>query len=196
MSKKLQIRNSFAGGELPAETVIRNFRTTAEHGKAMDYRAAAEITQTFFATTGLHEISGTAGTRASSPQETAGGQDGRAPAEDDEAAMLRQWLKLSEAEAGLKRELKTAESALDAKAYALYPKLSAAEVRMLVVDDKWLAALDAAVHGEMDRISQALTQRVKELAERYDTPLPQMTGRVAELEAKVNTHLKKMGFEP
>ena len=39
-----------------------------------------------------------------------------------------------------------------------------------MVDDKWLAALDAAVHGEMDRISQALTRRVKELAERYETP--------------------------
>ena len=41
------------------------------------------------------------------------------------------------------------------------------------MDDKWLAALDAAIHGEMDRISQALTQRVKELAERYETPMPQ-----------------------
>ena len=38
------------------------------------------------------------------------------------------------------------------------------------MDDKWLAALDAAIHREMDRISQALTQRVKELAERYETP--------------------------
>ncbi len=51
-----------------------------------------------------------------------------------------------------------------------------------------------AIHGEMDRISQALTQRVKELAERYETPLPQMVDRVAELEAKVNRHLKRMGF--
>jgi type I restriction enzyme M protein len=41
------------------------------------------------------------------------------------------------------------------------------------VDDKWLATLDTAIHGEMDRISQALTQRVKELAERYETPMPQ-----------------------
>src|SRR4030042_237421 len=65
---------------------------------------------------------------------------------------------------------------------------------MLVVDDKWLAALDATIHGEMDRVSQALTQRVKELAERYETPLPQMGSRAAELEAKVNRHLEKMGF--
>lgn len=46
----------------------------------------------------------------------------------------------------------------------------------------------------MDRISQALTQRVKELADRYETPMPQMASRVAELEAKVNQHLEKMGF--
>ena len=46
----------------------------------------------------------------------------------------------------------------------------------------------------MDRISQALTQRVKELAERYETPLPQMVGHVAELEVNVNHHLERMGF--
>ena len=46
----------------------------------------------------------------------------------------------------------------------------------------------------MDRISQALTQRVKELAERYETPLPQHANRVADLEQKVNRHLAKMGF--
>jgi type I restriction enzyme M protein len=65
---------------------------------------------------------------------------------------------------------------------------------LLKVADKWLAALDAAIHGEMDRISQALTQRVKELAERYEMPLPKMATRVAELEAKVNHHLERMGF--
>jgi type I restriction enzyme M protein len=37
-------------------------------------------------------------------------------------------------------------------------------------------------------------QRVKELAERYETPMPQLTERVAELEAKVNRHLERMGF--
>ena len=46
----------------------------------------------------------------------------------------------------------------------------------------------------MDRISQSLTQRVKELAERYETPLPQLSERVAELEEKVNGHLARMGF--
>jgi type I restriction enzyme M protein len=112
----------------------------------------------------------------------------------DEAAVLSDWLKLNDQESDLKQRLKDAEAALDAKAYAKYPKLAESEIKSLVVDDKWLAALDAAIHGEMDRVSQQLTQRVKELAVRYETPLPRATSRVAELEAKVNRHLEKMGF--
>ena len=112
----------------------------------------------------------------------------------DEVTVLKDWLKLNSDEADLKKRLKDAEAALDAQAYAKYPKLTEAEIKQLVVDDKWLAALDAAIHGEMDRVSQQLTQRVKELAERYETPMPQMVSRVADLEAKVNGHLKTMGF--
>ena len=112
----------------------------------------------------------------------------------DEKAVLNQWLALSAEEARLKKAVKEAEVALDSLAYAQYPKLNENEVRALVVDDKWLSALDRAVHGEMDRVSQRLAQRVKELAERYEATLPQLTERVAELEAKVNAHLAKMGF--
>jgi len=54
--------------------------------------------------------------------------------------------------------------------------------------------VDAAIHGEMNRINQALTQRVKELTERYESSMPQQVSRVAELEAKVNRHLERMGF--
>src|SRR2546426_2702327 len=113
---------------------------------------------------------------------------------EDEAAALTGWLKLNNEEADLKKRLKEVEAALDAKAYAKYRKLTEAEIKTLVVDDKWLAALDAAIHGEMGRVSQELTQRVKELAERYETPLPQMVSRVAELETKVSGHLATMGF--
>jgi type I restriction enzyme M protein len=112
----------------------------------------------------------------------------------EEAAVLSAWLKLCNQETDLKRVLKDADAALDAKAYAKYPTLTEAEIQTLGVDDKWLAALDAAIHGEMDRISQALTQRVKELAERYEAPLPQQVRMVTELEQAVNRHLEKMGF--
>jgi type I restriction enzyme M protein len=112
----------------------------------------------------------------------------------DEAALLSDWLKLDTEKAGQKKRLKEAEAALDIQAYARYPTITEAEIKTLVVDDKWLAALDAAIHGEMDSVSQQLTQRVKELAERYEAPLPEMVGCVADLEAKVSRHLEKMGF--
>jgi type I restriction enzyme M protein len=112
----------------------------------------------------------------------------------DEAGVLNDWLKSNGEEADLKKRLKEAEATLDAEAYARYPKLTESEIKALVVDAKWLTALDASIHGEMDRVSQQLTQRVKELAERYETPLPQMASRVAELEAKVNRYLHTMGF--
>ena len=112
----------------------------------------------------------------------------------DELAVLETWLKLSNEEAELKRRLKECEAELDAKAYVHYPKLTEAEIKTLVVDDKWLAALETVVHGEMDRASQNLTQRVKELSERYETPLPQMNARVTQIEEKVHRHLERMGF--
>ena len=112
----------------------------------------------------------------------------------DETAVLNDWLTLYKEQASVKKRLKEAETTLDAKAYTRYPKLTDSEIKTLVVDDKWLASLDSAIHSEMDRISHQLTQRVMELAERYDSPMPQMVGRVAELEAKVNCHLEKMGF--
>lgn len=113
----------------------------------------------------------------------------------EERKVLEKYLELCNQQAELKRTLKEAEEKLDALALAKYPMLTEAEIKTLVVDDKWLAALDAAIHGEMDRISQALTQRVKELAERYETPLPQQASRVADLELKVSRHLERMGFK-
>lgn len=111
-----------------------------------------------------------------------------------EIETLDKWLELTNREAELKKELKDAEADLDAKAYTQYPKLTEADVKTLVVEDKWLAALENAITAETQNIASRLTQRVKELSERYETPMPQLTARVDELEAKVNQHLEKMGF--
>ena len=112
----------------------------------------------------------------------------------DEAAALNDWLKLNAEEADLKKRFKESEAWLDAQAYALYPKLTESEIKTLVVDDKWLASLDVVIRSEIDRVSQNFTRRVKDLAERYEIPLPQMLGCVADLEDKVNGHLDRMGF--
>jgi len=77
---------------------------------------------------------------------------------------------------------------------AQYSKLSEEEVKTLVVDDKWMARLDADIQTELDRITQALTGRIRQLAERYAQPLPALTNEVEILSAKVEEHLKMMGF--
>jgi len=111
----------------------------------------------------------------------------------DERAVLQQWQQLSAREAALKKTVKTLEGELDQQAYERYASLGEAEVKTLVVQDKWLAHLQAKVQQELERISQTLAQRIRELAERYDTPLPKLEDDVAALSAKVEAHLKKMG---
>ncbi len=64
-----------------------------------------------------------------------------------EADALQAWFDLNNEEADLKKRLKEAEANLDAKACAHYPKLTEAEIKTLVVDDKWLAALDRDIHA-------------------------------------------------
>jgi type I restriction enzyme M protein len=111
-----------------------------------------------------------------------------------EIEVLEEWLSCNTKEGDLKKQVKDIESALDAKALAQYSKLSETDVKSLVVDDKWLATIDTDIHGEMDRISQTLTQRVKELAERYDKPLPVLAEQADAMESKVRAHLERMGF--
>ena len=63
-----------------------------------------------------------------------------------------------------------------------------------MVDAKWLAALEAAIQDELDRISQTLTGRVGELAERYAAPLPEIVAEADALSERVAGHLERMGF--
>jgi type I restriction enzyme M protein len=112
----------------------------------------------------------------------------------DELAVLKQWLKLSEQESKLKKTVRELDARLDQQAHDHYAKLSVEEIKTLVVDDKWLARLAADLQGELDRVGQTLTARIRELAERYATPLPQLTEEVETLAARVEEHLKKMGF--
>ena len=111
----------------------------------------------------------------------------------DEAAVLVRWLELSDRETALKRAVKEQDAALDTRAYEKYPTLTEGEIKTLLIDDKWMASLFAAVQGELDRVSRTLTGRIRELAERYATPLPTLVDEVAMLSARVDEHLKRMG---
>lgn len=112
----------------------------------------------------------------------------------DERKQLNAYLALIEQESIASKKVKDAQKLLDTKVTAQYAKLSTDEIKTLVVEDKWLTTLAADVQTELDRVSQALTGRIKQLAERYTEPLPQLASEVAALNAKVEAHLQKMGF--
>ena len=116
------------------------------------------------------------------------------PDDADEQAVLATYLNLLDQESEVAKQMREAQKALDAQVRAKYAVLSEDEIKSLVVDDKWLASLTAAVQTELDRVSQALTGRVKDLADRYAAPLSTLTEEVDALSDKVDAHLRKMGF--
>ncbi len=111
----------------------------------------------------------------------------------DEHKLLTDYLALSEQEATASAALKAAQESLMDAVLQQYARLTEDDIKTLVVDDKWLASIKAAVQGELDRVSQTLTGRIRQLSERYATPLPQLTDEVATLARRVDEHLKKMG---
>lgn len=116
------------------------------------------------------------------------------PETGEEEAALRECLARIEAEAAAAKAVKEAQAELDAQVLAMYPKLSEMEIKVLVVEDKWMAALRKAVEEEVRRLTQALASRLRELEDRYAESLPQIKHDVESLSAKVEAHLRQMGL--
>ncbi|MBV6519499.1 MAG: type I restriction-modification system subunit M [Candidatus Brocadia sp.] len=112
----------------------------------------------------------------------------------EELKILKVYVKLAEQEAEESKKIRDAQAALEKKVFDKYKTLTEAEKKILIIEDKWMAALERDIKTEMERISQRLTGRIKELAERYEAPLPAITAEVDALEKKVHGHLKKMGL--
>ena len=112
----------------------------------------------------------------------------------EEIKVLQDYLKLAERESEAIRKIKEAQDTLEKKVLGKYKAITEDEIKTLVVEDKWMATLENDVKTDMERISQRLTGRIKELAERYAMPLPSLTAEVDALEKKVHLHLNKMGF--
>jgi type I restriction enzyme M protein len=112
----------------------------------------------------------------------------------EERSLLKRCLDLFDREAEAKRAVKDAQTALDLAIFAQYPKLTTDEVKSLVVDDKWQAALERSIQAEIERMTQQLAGRVRVLEERYAEPLPQLLREVEALAGRVDEHLKRMGL--
>ncbi|WP_418358876.1 type I restriction-modification system subunit M [Shewanella basaltis] len=115
--------------------------------------------------------------------------------DSEELKALKQATKLFTSDGNAKKAVKEAQELLDLAVFNQYPKLTIDEIKTLIVDDKWLATLQANIIAEIERVTQQMANRVKELEERYSTPLPTLTKSVDTLSEKVASHLKAMGLE-
>ena len=115
------------------------------------------------------------------------------PESKEESEVFTKCLALIEADTKSNKAVKEVQAALDEQTLARYATLTEAEIKSMVVEDKWFASIDSAIKGEVQRITQQLAGRVKELEERYAFPLSELELEVAAYSAKVEGHLKKMG---
>ncbi|NCB72263.1 MAG: type I restriction-modification system subunit M [Clostridia bacterium] len=117
---------------------------------------------------------------------------------DDENAeafdLLTEYLELLEKEPSMKKSLNALKDEVERKVISKYPKLSEEEIKTLIVDKKWFSTISERIESELDNISHRLSNRIKELAERYEKPLVEIEKEVDDLTSKVEEHLKAMGM--
>ncbi len=115
------------------------------------------------------------------------------PEAKDEKKILLDYMDLIDKESVANKKAKDAQKALDARVVARYAQLGADEVKTLVIDDKWLAALTAALFDKIAHMSSALGERCVLLANRYQRSLSEIITISQSLEAKVRAQLALMG---
>ena len=112
----------------------------------------------------------------------------------EETDVLNLYLKLNEQQSEANKKIKEYSAELDKQLLTKYKTLTIDEIKHLVVEDKWMSSIENGILSQMQRISQRLTARVKELADRYESTLPNVLNELKAIEEKVSAHLSKMGY--
>ena len=118
------------------------------------------------------------------------------PDSDDEREVLQRCVALFRAKSNASKAVKDAQANLNAQVFDRYSTLSECEIKTLVIDDKWLTSIRAAIKAEAQHLTQRLAARIHEIEERYARPLPELEQDVKAFSAKVEGHLARMGLSP
>lgn len=113
----------------------------------------------------------------------------------DDVNQLRQALDLCGKVSDYNKVVKDLNKALDEKCRARYDSLTDEEILDLLVNKKWFDSIFEGIADLYAAISHHLTNRIIERAERYESTLPQLESDTTEYEAKVKSHLERMGFK-
>ena len=112
----------------------------------------------------------------------------------DELALLKKWEDLSGQKDKLGKTLKEKRSELTDAVVTKYASLTEDEIKMLVVERKWLASVIGGCEALMQSVTHRIGTEVAALVERYEHTLPELTDEVSKYEGEVNGYLAEMGF--
>lgn len=90
--------------------------------------------------------------------------------------------------------VKALKSQLEEKVKEKYTVLTVEEIKELLVNKKWYYSIFDGIDALYVAISHSITNRIVELAERYEDTLPALSTVVDNYEIKVKSHLERMGF--
>lgn len=93
------------------------------------------------------------------------------------------------------KKLKDARKALDDEVEAKYGELTVDEIKHLLFDMKWMAKLEADVHGEFEQVLNSLSSKVLLIAKRYEHTLGEIEERTEKSRAAVMAALERMGYK-
>ena len=113
----------------------------------------------------------------------------------DDVKQLRQALDLCGKVSEYNKVVKDLSKALDEKCRARYETLTDEEIIDLLVNRKWFDSIFIGITDLYAAISHRLTSRIVELSDRYEDTLPDLENDTADYEAKVKSHLERMGFK-
>jgi type I restriction enzyme M protein len=112
----------------------------------------------------------------------------------DEMEILLQYERMMIDESNHSTEIKNAENELENLVFAQYNKLTIEDIKVLVVEKKWCRTILVAIDAIYSSVSHHLANRIVELVDRYEEPLPLIEEEVADYEGRVKSHLERMGF--
>ncbi|RAW01554.1 type I restriction-modification system subunit M [Pseudochryseolinea flava] len=112
----------------------------------------------------------------------------------EEQQILESSMEIIDEKVSLEKAIKEKLQDLENQLWGKYAKLNVDDIKVLVIEDKWMASIYLAIQGEMQRISERLSVRIKELSLRYERPMPELLHEVIEFESKVYSHLNEIGF--
>lgn len=114
---------------------------------------------------------------------------------DDELKILLEYEKLIKKQTELKKQFKSIDDELNKSLLEKYKELTEDIVKELVIKEKWLTAISNSINDAIEKTSQNTSRRIRELADRYEIPLPELVNDVQLLKEKVDEHLESMGFK-